>query len=108
MHGAVEAPAIPPSPKWAFTRLTRALAWASQTVCNSNNACWMNSVPMPCGPTGHTCATRMDRSHMCHPHGQRCYGRQPLLEDHRVPQLALNLGRPMPLIGARPSVGAPG
>ena len=37
--------------------LARALAWANQAF---NNTCRMNSVPMPCGPTGPICAAPMD------------------------------------------------
>ena len=41
----------PSSPAQAFMRPSPALVWASQTFCDSNSICRMNSVPMSCGPT---------------------------------------------------------
>ena len=29
---------------------SRALAWASQTFCDSVGTCWINSVPISCSP----------------------------------------------------------
>ena len=78
---------------------SRTLAWASQDLCDSDNTCWMNSVPMSCSPA---CPIRAGR-----PRRLRCGGRRPRLEDHRDPQLAVYLGRSTPQMGAQPCVGAP-
>ena len=51
---------VPPGPAWAFISPSHALAWVSQTFCDSDGICRMNSVPMSYGPVSPIWAARRD------------------------------------------------
>ena len=65
---------LPPVPARALMGLSWAPVWASHTLCNSDNTCRMNSVPMSCGPASPICAGRINGVAMATGHCSRTTG----------------------------------
>ena len=85
---------VPLGPMRALMRLSRVWTWASQTFCNSDKTCRMNSVPVlrSCGPASSICAIRMAGFAMAADHCSRTTGTHnwPCTWDARGPTYVLS------------------